>query len=187
MDEFDFLPSDSEKVGTRINKNKVNDNNSDTLHSNLTNDTLQKSNYNITNDTPQKLNTLNYQDIKPTKTINMNNFVKTLEDNIDNFNFNKKTNNQTYIDDVDQIPQIESIKMIHSSNKQNNEQNKRTKFKYIDIMIYVLFFILLNNKFIIEIIYNKIPYMKTYESTYPNLILRSLIFGILVFIAKRFI
>jgi hypothetical protein len=45
----------------------------------------------------------------------------------------------------------------------------------------------LNNKFIIEIIYNKIPYMKTHESTYPNLILRSLVFGILVFIVKRFI
>ena len=166
MDEFGFLPSDSEKVGTFINKNKSNDNNS-----------------NIINNTEQKTDKVNHQEIK---SINMNKFVKNLESNLDNFN--KNIINQTYTDDIINIPQIESIKMVQTNNEQNNnKQNKQTKTKYCDIIIYILFFILLNNKFIIEIIYNKIPYMKTHESTYPNLILRSLVFGILVFIVKRFI
>lgn len=100
-----------------------------------------------------------------------------------------------------QVPPVETIKM-----KQNGEQKLETKkildehkekdkntllskilgWNYLDIVLYVLIFMLLNNKFVIELIYDRVPYIKTIESPYPNLILRSIIFGVLIFLIKKF-
>jgi hypothetical protein len=50
----------------------------------------------------------------------------------------------------------------------------------------VLIFILLNNKFIIELIYDKIPFVKKYDSPYPNLLIRSALFGLIIWSLKKF-
>jgi hypothetical protein len=131
---------------------------------------------------------------RPKKEINMNKFVKNIEYNIDNIdplpaNFTKNMINQNInLETFNPVPSIETIK-IQPTEKQIEEISLYTKivnWKYFDIILYILIFILLNNKFIIEIIYDKIPYMKTSESSYPNLIIRSLIFGMLIFLIKKF-
>ena len=102
-----------------------------------------------------------------------------------------------------QVPPVETIKMkpngelksepkkILSEQKEiKKEENslftKILSWEYLDIILYVLIFMLLNNKFVIEIIYDRVPYIKSIESPYPNLILRSLVFGILIFLIKKF-
>jgi len=131
---------------------------------------------------------------RPKKEINMNRFVKNIEYNIDNIdplpaNFTKNMINQNInLETFNPVSSIETIK-IQPTEKQIEEISLYTKivnWKYFDIILYILIFILLNNKFIIEIIYDKIPYMKTSESSYPNLIIRSLIFGLLIFLIKKF-
>ncbi len=67
----------------------------------------------------------------------------------------------------------------------NNQDTSIINSQIRDIFFYVLLFMLLNNKFIIEFIYDRVPYMKKYDSPYPNLILRSLIFGGLIYLIKR--
>jgi hypothetical protein len=104
-----------------------------------------------------------------------------------------------------QVPHVETIKMKQNEELNTNykqiigEQQENKKeldqpsllskilgWRYLDIIIYVLIFMLLNNKFVIELIYDRVPYIKTIESPYPNLILRSIVFGLLIFLIKKF-
>jgi hypothetical protein len=157
------------------------------------------------------------QDVRPKREINMNQFVKNIENVIDNKNINYKNNepipanltknmmNQIQpgidIESFNQVPPVETIKM--KQNEQTLDNKKETKnvsqpvkesnltssvfnFEYIDLMVYVLLFVLLNNKFVIELIYDRVPFIKSVESPYPNLILRSIIFGVLIFLIKKF-
>ena len=108
------------------------------------------------------------------------NLIKDLEERLDN------------IENNNHIPEEEPILLNSSSNnenkKKNSNSNKRKSnimMKYKDIVIYMIFFILLNNKFVIEFIY-KFPYISTINSPYPNLIIRTLIFGVLAFLYKKY-
>jgi hypothetical protein len=60
------------------------------------------------------------------------------------------------------------------------------KVDYKEILICMVLFMVLNNKIIIELIYERVPYIKVIESPYPNLIFRTLIFGIAFFLVKKF-
>lgn len=115
--------------------------------------------------------------IKPKKTkkksINMNNFVRDLETNLENLS--KKP------------IQYDNINSINLKGNINNEKSSTfyeqcIEFKYLDIIFSILLFLLLNNKLSIETIY-KIPYI---DSPYPNLIIRSIIFGLLLFLIKKY-
>lgn len=60
------------------------------------------------------------------------------------------------------------------------------KIEFREIIICMLLFMVLNNKIIIELIYDKIPWIKNVESPYPNLILRTIIFGLILILIKKF-
>ena len=68
----------------------------------------------------------------------------------------------------------------------NTINKKETKFNYMEIIIYMVIFVLLTNTFIIGVIYN-LPFIKTINSPYPNLILRTLLFGLLVYLYKKYL
>lgn len=64
--------------------------------------------------------------------------------------------------------------------------DKIVNFEHRDILVLCLLFILLNNKFIIEFVYDRFEFVRTVNSPYPNLLIRSLIFGIIIYIIKKF-
>ena len=67
----------------------------------------------------------------------------------------------------------------------NNEQKKSCLIDKIEIIICILLFMLLNNKLIIGIIYN-IPLLQKINSPYPNLLIRTIIFGVILYLIKKF-
>jgi subtilase family serine protease len=202
MDEFDIeLDSD---IGTSVSKIKnkeqniiTNNPNNDTeidydkqMHIAREDPLISSSNL------PDKF-TSYIQDVRPKREINMNKIVRNIENNIDNYsrvnineplpvNFSKNmfnSNQSQIIESFSQIPSVETIKV---NTQQVEKKGKKFGFKYLDIFLYVLIFMLLNNKFIIELIYDRVPYIKSMDSPYPNLILRSIVFGILIFLIKKF-
>jgi hypothetical protein len=119
-------------------------------------------------------NVISNQKTSQTKKQNINNFIKKLENNLDNFN--KPT------------PKNQTIEpMLNTNNKQKNQNliKKICNFEYIEILISILLFMLLNNKLIIEIIYS-IPLLQKINSPYPNLLIRAMIFGLILFLTKNF-
>jgi hypothetical protein len=54
-----------------------------------------------------------------------------------------------------------------------------------DIMIIILIFILINTHLIIDLINNKISFIKNINNIYPNLIIRAIIFGLILYILKK--
>ena len=149
------------------------------------------------------------------KSINMTQFAKNVESNLEKFqnvrtyNYNEPfpVNYSKNLTQTNKPPQsldqtkyilgltehehehMENSKPVENVITENKEENKsifNTCNQYRDVFLYVLIFILLNNKFIIEIIYNKVPFIKTIDNPYPNLIIRSLIFGILIIVIKKY-
>lgn len=140
---------------------------------------------------------------RPKKQQNMNRFVRDLENNLDNFgnvnlneplpvNFTKTMIPKQTLSI--QKPQIIE-KMANSEVKKEpiKEQtitdiikNFFIKIEFREIIIIMLLFMLLNNKIVIELIYNKIPYFQNIDSPYPNLIFRTIFFGIILVLIKKF-
>jgi hypothetical protein len=114
---------------------------------------------------------------KKKKNINMNSFVRNLETNLENLN-NSNSNNMNN----------DSIKINDNPKIDNKSQEEYydiiSNFKYMDILLSVLLFLLLNNKLSIETIY-RIPNMSL-DNPYPNLIIRAIVFGLLLFIIKKY-
>lgn len=111
---------------------------------------------------------------KKKKNINMNSFVRNLETNLENLN-----NNNIHSDSIkiNENPKIDN-------NSQEGYYDIISNFKYMDILLSVLLFLLLNNKLSIETIY-RIPNMSL-DNPYPNLIIRAVIFGLVLFIIKKY-
>ena len=109
---------------------------------------------------------------KEKKNINMNNFVRNLETNLDNLG---KSNNN-----------INSIKIKKNVNitKDKSYLAQFVEYKYLDILISMLLFLLLNNKLTIETIYRILSL--NIDNPYPNLIIRTIIFGALIFLIKKY-
>lgn len=115
---------------------------------------------------------------KSKKNINMNSFVRNLETNIENLN--KKPISSIQLNG-EEIPKIEKPVEV----KEKSYIDMMVEFKYLDIIISVLLFTLLNNKVVIELIY-RLPYINNIDSHLPNLIIRSIIFGLLLYIIKKY-
>jgi hypothetical protein len=116
------------------------------------------------------------QKYKKNKRINqpINNFIRDLENNLDNLNVKPIINTPRVSINEDKneyIPNIElnSGCIIHR-----------------EIFISMLLFMIINNKIIIELIYNYIPSFQRMESPYPNLLLRTIIFGLILYLIKKF-
>jgi hypothetical protein len=114
----------------------------------------------------------------------MNNFIRTLETDLDNLPIvSHKKHDMQPLDIVIGTSRV-------SFNEDKNEYIPNTYYEGImvhrDIFISILLFMLLNNKIVIEIIYNYIPAFQRMESPYPNLLLRTLIFGLILYLIKKF-
>ena len=108
------------------------------------------------------------------------NLIKDLEIRLNNIETknNIETNNNLDTNDYLQTN-------LESKEKEKIKEKNNMFFKYKNIIIYIIFFIILNNQYVIEFIYN-FPYIKTLNSPYPNLIIRTLIFGLLIYLFRTF-
>ena len=156
MDEFDIDLDNTENIGTSISK--LNETNDKREY-------IENFKNNLEN---EKLRT------RPKKHINMDKIIRNIEMDIINNDDYKETQDTEKISEVKIVEKTKEIKtsMMDYINK--------------DILIYMLIFMLLNNKFIIEFIYDKIPGVKKFDSTYPNLLIRSFIFGLSIYLIRKF-
>jgi len=205
--EFNF--NDDSEIGTSVSKLKNNSDikNTDTdidydkILANLNNnsDTINnKTNFNYDSSRNNMNNfTSTITDVRPKKSINMSQFAKNVESdlqkvNIRGYNYNeplpvnyKKNNIQnTELQKLEKT--INTIPDIAIKENKNVISSCNIIQEYKDIIMNVLIFILLNNKFIIEFIYDKIPFVKKYDSPYPNLLIRSALFGLIIWSIKKF-
>jgi hypothetical protein len=207
--EFNF--NDDSEIGTSVSKLKnnidikntetdidydkilANYNNSDTINT--------KTNFNY-DSVRNNMNTFTstITDVRPKKNINMSQFAKNVESDLQKVNIHGYNYNEplpvNYSKNLVQNTQLQKLEQTINSTPEiiNNKPIKKEKEKekpnimkeYKDIIINVLIFNLLNNKFIIEFIYDKIPFVKKYNSPYPNLIIRSILFGLIIWSIKKF-
>jgi purine-cytosine permease-like protein len=103
------------------------------------------------------------------------------------------------LDDIENN-NIDSIQMIDKPIKKEKEKKKRTdlnhtsnnikkeekKCNFIELFVYIIIFILLNDQFTVKTIYN-IPFFKNVNNPYPNLILRTILFGLLIYLYKKYL
>ncbi len=149
---------------------------------------------------------------RPKKQQNMNRFVRDLETNLDNFgkvnlneplpvNFTRPmiAKSVPVYAKPKSIEQMGNTNVPSTTSKQEKKQEQPKdesilgqvknffgKIEFREIIICMLLFMVLNNKIIIELIYDKIPWIKNVESPYPNLILRTIIFGLILILIKKF-
>lgn len=112
---------------------------------------------------------------KNKKNINMNSFVRNLETNIENLS-KKNVNEET----------VQINVPIKNDTSEKTIYDQFMEFKYLDIVFSVLLFMVLNNKLTIETLY-KLPYMNPDVTIFSNLLLRTIIFGLLLFLIKKYV
>lgn len=108
---------------------------------------------------------------RPKKHINMDKIIKNIEMDINNFDDYNNIN-------VIQNPVEKNIDTIEDNNNNNIE--------YKNLIIYMLLFMLLNNKLIIEYVYKILVFIPILNSPVPNLILRTIIFGLVIYGSKKY-
>lgn len=190
MEEFD-LNFDT-NIGTSVSKLKNNNNNSETdidydkILAKLDITETNEKSFDKSNDKSFERSFNKSND----NSINMNHFAKKLENKLDNI---KKERDRDMFVDVKRLPaktNVDSIKLVQKESrpavvKKPVEEPKVSKqFEHKDIVIYVVLFIILNSKLLIELIYDKISF--TQDKPYPNLLIRGIIFGGLLFLIKKF-
>lgn len=124
----------------------------------------------------------------------MNNFVKKVEKNLDNYsnplpaNYTKNMESQNKLQTI--LPSEIANVVEPPKEKPNDTKNtfsditcKITKLLNNEIFIYVLLFLLLNNNFVVNII-NKIPQIVKLEKLHLNLLIRTVIFGVVIYFLK---
>jgi len=99
--------------------------------------------------------------------VDMRNLIKNVERDL----YAKQPHQEPQHKPQIQQPVIEVVKTDNSIN--------------IELLIFILLFIVLNNKFVIDTI-NMIPYLFHVESIQPNLLIRGLIFGLLIYYYKKY-
>lgn len=118
---------------------------------------------------------------RPKKNVNMNNLIKNLESDL------KKYSSSS--DDIlgnDNIPTAMNEEPKKKVIPKPKIQPKSNNNDMIEILIYILIFMILNNKFIIDLIFNYIPYIKNINNPYPNLLIRSVVFGLILYFYKKY-
>jgi hypothetical protein len=207
--EFNF--NDDIELGTSVsklrhntetNKNTETDIDYDKLLANFNNsETINaKTNFNY-DSVRNNMNTFtsNITDVRPKKSINMSQFAKNVEADLEKVNYIRAYNYNeplpvNYTKNIVQNSQLQKLEQTINStpdiiiNKEtkNKVSKKNIIEEYKDIILNVLIFILLNNKFVIEFIYDKIPFVKKHASPYPNLLIRSALFGLIIWSIKKF-
>ena len=126
---------------------------------------------------------------KKSKKVNMNKFVKKIEDDI--FHENNSNENIQLQRNLMQPEYEDSIKInknINIDNKKDNIKDVCMDYKiYIDILVYMILFYILCNKIIIDFIYNNIIYsnISYVPNININLVIRTLLFGFLIFFYQK--
>jgi hypothetical protein len=108
-----------------------------------------------------------------TNSVNMNSLIKNVEKDLEYFTDNK-SNKQNIEIDSNKITE----NMTEYEVKNNEPSNDNT-----ELLIFVLLFIMLNNKFVIDVLESYIPYM---SNSYPNLIFRGILFGFIIYKYKKY-
>lgn len=98
--------------------------------------------------------------------------------------------NRNFIKNIEEIIKKKEIILYNTNEKKevlfsNNEKDINKNIfikKYNDIFISLLIFMLLNNKSIIELIYN-ISFVK--DKVFLNLLIRTIIFGVILILYKK--
>ena len=134
------------------------------------------------------------------KKFNINNFVKELENNLDNFdntneNINPVASNQNFNKIRESF--TEKIVNFEEDNDNNEEELKKLKnyqtwnnkiYTFLvnikEPIIVVLLFILLNNKDLILLTY-KISFINNVENQYPSLIIRGIILASIIYYLRN--
>ena len=110
-----------------------------------------------------------------TNSVNMNNLIKNVEKDLEHFTDNKPRDKQT-IEPNNKL--TETMSETEVDNKNTEPSNDNT-----ELLIFILLFIMLNNKFIIDVLESYIPYM---SNSYPNLIFRGILFGFIIYKYKKY-
>jgi hypothetical protein len=141
------------------------------------------------------------------KNFNINNFVKDLENNLDNFDNIGNTHDaqepQPSNIDFKKEPTTHFIETLinttnttNTTNTQNTPEINTTQNDTVEYSIYnflinikepliiVLIFILLNNNELVKIV-NKLPFIKSSNSDYPSLILRGVLLAIFIYYLRK--
>lgn len=219
MEEFDL--DFNQEIGTSVSKlkqkqpdNKYNDETTDIDYDKIikdlnNSDTISNQNQNFISN--------NIIDMKPKKEINMNQFARNLENDLEYFNnknqqINYNVNQQfgpgpkpiNYTPEMDKkkdqqlLEMLDSVPVSSIQLKGNPEPNVKNTSEdsnsfdlisgeYKDLLINLLLFMLLNNKFIIDFIQTRIPIINQTTNPLPNLIIRALLFAAIIFSIKKFI
>jgi len=181
MEEFDIDLSDI--GGTSINNlydNNLYDNKKNTELDNLK---IERNKLVVTNkptlaDLSDNNISVNY---RPKKNVNMNKLIKNLESDLNKYSSDDILNN-------DNIPVALNDNQLKKkiTQVQTNTNTITKPIDTVELLIYVLIFMILNNKFIIDIIYNYVPYIKNFNNTYSNLVIRSCLFGFCIYLYKKY-
>lgn len=181
MNEFDI--DFSGEIGTNVSKLKDNDD-TDIDYDNIIDNLKMSETNNCSN---------GMCGIKP----NMNNFVRKLEKDLDNYpNNNSNPSASNYTKSMEPQNKLKNILPSEIANvveppkekaKETNYSDYLNKIKKIvstDIFIYTLLFILLNNNIIVKFI-QKIPKIDKLDKFHINLIIRTILFVGIIYIIKN--
>lgn len=180
MDEFD-IDLNGDLMGTNISKLKDNAD-TDIDYDNII-DNLKMSETN---------NCSNGMCGRPS----MNNFVKKLERDLDNYpgndnplpsNYTKKMEPQNKLQSILPSEIANVVEPPKESIKENNYSDYLNKIKKIvsnNLFIYSLLFILLNNNIIVNLI-DKMPKINNLQRFHINLIIRTLLFVGIIYVLKN--
>jgi hypothetical protein len=191
-EEFDFnLDSD---IGTSVAtlKNNKPDTETDIDYDDILNNLNSETNNKPKNKEPK---------------INMNQFARKIENKLDNNHIERemlvrKRDNELRVvreNLTDVKHEVESLN-LKPNNKPNTVEVKKIEpkeltakdkvidmcknFQHNDILVYVIIFIILNSKLVIETIYDKLA--STRNNPYLNLIIRGVLFGLIQYMVKKF-
>jgi hypothetical protein len=142
---------------------------------------------------------ININKENPKKNLNINQLARNLETELENFSNNQPqpmnmTKNMLKNMEPPKTNNLNSIKIKEKFTETKQESNVLSKEYLFDLLysnrellIIMVIFMILNNKIIIEFIYDKAPLVKNYDSPYPNLIIRTLLFGLIVYLSKKYL
>ena len=195
MEELDY----NDFGGTNIN-NLKNNNLNDIDFDNILNNLKMSETENDDNKTCSTgLCSINSRQGKK-KQVSMSEFARKINNNLDNINdgpqpinYDKQMENNDKIKNI--LPK-EIVDIVNNNNNKNNNTEETNSIdKYInyfknnysklltqDIVIYTVLFLLLNNNFIIRLLYR--PLIARYEKYHANLIIRTILFFTAMYLVK---
>jgi hypothetical protein len=138
--------------------------------------------------------------MRPKRQMNMNHFVKSVERDIERFGSEPVNMSGPLPSNMDSKNDVIPTRVFPQGErntkpivkKQEVKSNNDWKImsllgpKIKEYLVFGLVFMILNNSFIITFIYDRIPFMKTFESPYPNLLLRTILFVTAIYFIKKY-